>query len=327
VFLAFDLCAFAPLREKNTAKCLTPRRESAKKSQRKNGVSDEWPDYELLDFGDGRKLERFGPWRLDRPCPAANAKPACRREWRGATARFDGRRAADGEWTPPREEWATRKATLEAPWGACGSLRLQVEPLPSGQVGLFPEQFASWQWIAATADAAVKPLKVLNLFAYTGASTLAAAAAGAEVVHVDAAKSVVDRARENAAASRLANHPIRWIVEDAMKFCCRELKRGRRYDAVILDPPTYGHGPKGEEWLIKRDLLPLLRLCGGLTERRPKSALLTCHTPGIGAAELAAYLADGVFGGCGQPPRTGELALESADGRRLPSGVFARWPG
>lgn len=111
-----------------------------------------------------------------------------------------------------------------------------------------------------------------------------------------------------------------------MKFCRREVKRGNRYDAVILDPPTYGHGPKGEEWNIKRDLLPLLTLCGELTQRRPKFALLTCHTPQFGPAELSAYLSEGLFGACGQSPKTGELYLETADGRRLPSGTFARWP-
>jgi 23S rRNA (cytosine1962-C5)-methyltransferase len=156
---------------------------------------------------------------------------------------------------------------------------------------------------------------------------LAASVAGAEVAHVDAAKPSVWLASQNAKHSGLAERPTRWIVEDALKFCRREVKRHNRYDAVILDPPTYGHGPKGEEWQIKRDLLPLLELCGELTERRPKFVLLTCHTPGIGPAELAAYLADGIFGHCGQPPRTGELALETAGGRRLPSGVFARWPG
>jgi 23S rRNA (cytosine1962-C5)-methyltransferase len=156
---------------------------------------------------------------------------------------------------------------------------------------------------------------------------LAALAAGAAVVHIDAARSVVNRARSNAAASELGDAPARWIVEDALKFCRREVKRGNRYDAIILDPPTYGHGPKGEEWNIKRDLLPLLELCGELTEGRPKFVLLTCHSPGIGPAELSAYLSEGVFGACGQPPRTGELCLETAEGRRLPSGVFARWPG
>jgi 23S rRNA (cytosine1962-C5)-methyltransferase len=193
-------------------------------------------------------------------------------------------------------------------------------------VGVFPEQWPSWRWVAARCVAAGAALRVLNLFAYTGASSLAAALGGANVTHLDAAHGSVQQARENAKLSGLADRPIRWIVEDAMKFCRREAKRGNRYDAIILDPPSYGHGPKGEEWQIKRDLLPLLEACGELVERRPKFVLLTCHTPGIGPAELAAYLADGVFGHCGQPPRAGELALETSDGHRLPSGVFARWP-
>ncbi len=215
---------------------------------------------------------------------------------------------------------------------------MELEPLPSGQVGVFPEQAANWRWIAERVAAqrvmsgGATPgqspgLKVLNLFAYTGGSTLAALAAGAAVVHIDAAKGVVNRGRQNAAASGLGDEPARWIVEDVLKFCRREVKRGNRYDAIVLDPPTYGHGPKGEEWNIRRDLLPLLELCGELTERRPKFVLLTCHSPGIGPAELSAYLSDGIFGACGQPPRTGELFLETAEGRRLPSGVFARWPG
>jgi 23S rRNA (cytosine1962-C5)-methyltransferase len=296
----------------------------------------DWPDYELLDFGDGRKLERFGPWVLDRPCPAAvSVKRQHRALWKDITARFDGDRATDGEWTPRGETWAAREVELGVPLNDDTRFDMQLEPLPSGQVGVFPEQLPCWQWIHAQVTRVLRGatpgqspgLRVLNLFAYTGGSTLAAARAGAEVVHVDAARSVVERARQNAAASGLAEHPIRWIVEDSAKFCQREVKRGNRYDAVILDPPTYGHGPKGEEWLVKRDLLPLLELCGELVERTPKFVLLTCHTPGIGAADLSAYLSDGMFGHCGQPPRTGELSLETTDGRRLSSGIYARWPG
>jgi 23S rRNA (cytosine1962-C5)-methyltransferase len=209
--------------------------------------------------------------------------------------------------------------------------------LPSGQVGVFPEQRENWEWIARqVAKPQVedrpgramlgRPLKVLNLFAYTGGSTLAAAAAGAEVVHIDAAQNIVDRARENAALSGFAERPVRWIAEDAVKFCRRELKRGKRYDAVILDPPSYGHGPKGEPWKIDTDLLPLLAMCRELTSENRTFVLVSCHSPGIGPAELSAYLSEGIFGHCGQPPATGELALETSDGRKLPAGVFARWP-
>jgi 23S rRNA (cytosine1962-C5)-methyltransferase len=290
-----------------------------------------WPDYSLLDFGAGRKLERFGPWTLDRPCPAASdVRPQRREAWRGATARYEGDRAADGSWLPAVDAWPEREASIQVLLGGERAFQMQLEPLPSGQVGMFPEQWPLWRWLAERCGIATTgqspELKVLNLFGYTGGSTLACAAGGAEVVQVDAARSVVDRARANVAASGLAQHPIRWVVEDALKFCRREAKRGNRYDAVILDPPTYGHGPKGEDWQIKRDLLPLLKLCGELVERRPRFVLVTCHTSGIGPAELSAYLADGMFGHCGQPPRTGELALEAADGRRLPSGAFARWP-
>lgn len=295
-------------------------------------MSVDWPDYELIDFGEGRKLERFGEWVFDRPCPgAAGMRKSRVVDWKSAIARFEGDRAADGMWAPAADRWEVKSADLNVTLGAGREFRMQLAPLPSGQVGVFPEQMVCWRWIAEqaariVAGSANAAVRVLNLFAYTGGSTLAAAIGGAEVVHVDAAKSVVERARQNAVAPGLSELPIRWITEDALKFCRREAKRGNRYDAVILDPPTYGHGPKGEEWLIKRDLLPLLELCGELTERRPKFALVTCHTPGIGPAELSAYLADGLFGHCGQPPRTGELYLETADGRRLPSGVFARWP-
>ncbi len=212
------------------------------------------------------------------------------------------------------------------------AFRLQLEALPSGQVGVFPEQRENWEWITRQVMRA-KPqaadeqlLKVLNLFAYTGGSTLAAAAGGAEVVHIDAAHSSVDRARQNAMLSGFGDRAIRWIPEDAMKFCQREVKRGNQYDAVILDPPSYGHGPKGEPWKIGEHLLPLLELCGKLTAKSREFVLVTCHSPGIGPADLSAYLSEGIFGHCGQPPKVGELFLETAEGRRLPSGVFARWP-
>lgn len=315
--------------------------------------------YELRDFGNGRKLERFGEVVIDRPCPAAEgvraANPAI---WRSVVARFEGTRAGDGKWSPAAAKW------VPAEWwfthDVAGSrFRLRLDALPSGQIGVFPEQRENWEWIAKqvasastrshelassndkvveqTGDAPSPRLspggrgsgnarRVLNLFAYTGGSTLAAAVAGAEVVHVDAARSMVERARANALASGLADRPVHWIVEDAVKFCQREVKRGNQYDAVILDPPTYGHGPKGEPWKVGEHLLPLLQLCGELTSQRRAFVLMTCHSPGIGPAELGAYLADGVFGHCGQPPATGELFLATADGRRLPSGVFARWP-
>lgn len=287
-------------------------------------MATDWPDYELIDFGAGRKLERFGAWVLDRPCPGAGdisaAKPQA---WGDATARYDGDRAADAAWSPSIDRWETAACNLTVDCDL--DMRLQLAPLPSGQVGVFPEQLANWQWITRQVSRNTG-LRVLNLFAYTGGSTLAAARAGAEVTHVDAAKSVVSRARENAKLSGLEDAPIRWIVEDALKFCEREVNRGNSYHGVILDPPSYGHGPNGEQWSIKRDLLPLLKLCGELTTERRAFVLCTCHTPSIGPAELSAYLSEGLFGHCGQPPQAGTLYLETADGRKLPSGVLARWP-
>jgi len=288
--------------------------------------------YELLDFGDGRKLERFGAVVLNRPCPAAEGVEKSRPElWDTIMARFRGPRTGDGSWTPQPRTWMPVNWCL-AQTGENGEVefRLKLEALPSGQVGVFPEQRENWEWTArqvAKPQAMLgRPLKVLNLFAYTGGSTLAAAAAGAEMVHIDAAQNIVDRARENATFSGLAERPVRWIAEDAMKFCRRELKRGNGYDAVILDPPSYGHGPKGEPWKIDTDLLPLLKMCGELTAENRTFVLVSCHSPGIGPAELAAYLAEGIFGHCGEPPATGELALETSAGRKLPAGVFARWP-
>ncbi|MEX2310279.1 MAG: class I SAM-dependent methyltransferase [Pirellulales bacterium] len=286
-------------------------------------------DYELLDFGSGRKLERFGAVVLDRPCSAAEGIRRSRPElWIAATARFHGPRTGGAEWTPAPQNW--RPTNWLFTHDSERPFQLGLDALPSGQVGVFPEQRGNWDWIArqvAKSQAAVgRPLRVLNLFAYTGASTLAAAAAGADVVHIDAVHNIVERARENASLSNLADRPIRWITEDAMKFCQRELKRGHRYDAVILDPPSYGHGPRGEPWKIDIDLLPLFKICGELTAEGRAFVLVTCHSPGIGPAELAAYLADGVFGDCAQPAAAGELFLETSDERRLPSGIFARWP-
>jgi 23S rRNA (cytosine1962-C5)-methyltransferase len=277
------------------------------------------PIYQLHDFGNGRKLETFCNWLLDRPAPGAEGPVKHAELWKKAKAKYDGSRSAEGDWKPALNTWENLEVGFIAFISEELHFELKVSPLPSGQVGVFPEQLESWVWIAKQCAKFAKPqaaVKVLNLFAYTEA----------EVTHVDAAKSMVARARENAVASGLADAPIRWIVEDAVKFCQREVKRGNQYDAVILDPPTYGHGPKGEAWSIKRDLLPLLELCRELTAGRLKFALCTCHTPGVGQAELSAYLSEGLFGHCGQPPKVGPLNLETADGRKLESGTFARWP-
>jgi 23S rRNA (cytosine1962-C5)-methyltransferase len=293
-------------------------------------ASPEHARYRLVDFGRGRKLEQFGPWLLDRPCPAATGPPASPRVWSRATARFAGPRTGSGAWSPSPSDWRPAAVELDFEPVAGRRFALALEPLPSGQLGLFPEQQANWAWIARQAVAAgaargAAP-KVLNLFAYTGGSTLAAALAGAEVCHVDAARSVVARARRNAQRAA-AGLPVRWLVEDALRFCRREVQRGQRYDAVILDPPSFGRGPRGEAWVIGRDLPRLLDLCGQLTGGCPAFALASCHTPGIEADALAAALRVGLPPRGGTPEvACGDLTLVADDGRLLPSGCFARWP-
>ena len=278
-------------------------------------------DYELLDFGDARRLERFGPAVLDRPCPAAEGvRRASPRAWARATARFDRAEGETGGWTP--------KATPWSPWEfTCEALRLELRATDFGHVGLFPEHRTTWGWIGQSIRHADRPLKVLNLFAYTGGATLAAAACGAEVVHVDAARSVVQWARRNAALSGLTEAPIRWIVEDAAKFTAREVKRGARYDGVILDPPSYGHGPSGRPWKIEEHLPALLATCGRLIAESSGFVLLTCHTTGYDGDVLADLLAEHKLAARGVAIRRGELVSRTSAGRELPSGSYAWLPG
>jgi 23S rRNA (cytosine1962-C5)-methyltransferase len=275
--------------------------------------------YELLDFGNGRKLERFGDCLLDRPAPAVEAVPVANPTlWEAAHATFRRSAKQDGKWS---------SCSLPAEWTIThGSVVVQLKRTEFGHVGLFPEQAANWDWVAKRVAAAPKPVKVLNLFAYTGGATLAAAAAGAQVVHVDSAQNVVAWARRNAELSGLSDSPIRWITEDATRFAKREVQRGNKYNAVILDPPSYGHGPKGEVWKLERHLLPLLQMCRELTEGQRVFILVTCHTPNFGPAELQAYLADAVFGSCQAGAHAKQLSIRGADGRELPSGTVARWP-
>jgi 23S rRNA (cytosine1962-C5)-methyltransferase len=311
-------------------------------------------DYQLLDFGDRRRLERFGEIVLDRPCPAAETfERAVPDSWPQADARFEGRDELRGVWIDRRE--------LPERWIVThDGLRFELKRTEFGHLGIFPEQAENWDWItrclsplplgegkgegrpaavsSGESDGDCGPggphplplsqrergdkVKVLNLFAYTGGSTLAAAAAGAEVVHVDAAKNVVAWARRNAERSGLADAPIRWIAEDALKFVKRELKRGRRYDALILDPPSYGHGPHGEVWRLSKHLPRLLDLCAELTDGQPRFMLLTCHTPGYDPESLRQM----VRKQCGgrQTIVARPVVIPASDGRGLPSGCGVR---
>lgn len=277
------------------------------------------PDqYSLLDFGAGRRLERFGAFTLDRPCPASEKIPCAHpQSWRDAAARFSDRGSGNETWTD--------NADLPDRWTIDHRpFRFELKRTEFGHLGVFPEQVVNWDWIARQVEAFGPGMKVLNLFAYTGGCTLAAAAAGAEVVHVDAAKNTVGWARRNAELSGLADAPIRWIVDDAAKFVRREVKRGNAYDAVILDPPSYGHGARGEVWRLSKHLVPLLKNCAQLTSGRRQFLLLTCHTPGYGPEELTGLLRKC----CADTPgnlHAAPLTISSTDGRKMSSGILARW--
>lgn len=272
--------------------------------------------YELLDSGNGAKLERFGEVVLARPCAQAVWQPQRPARWKSADATFD---REDGN------RWHGRNR-LPQEWVIdVDGTRFRLSGTDFGHLGIFPEQRAQWTWIRETVAAAGRPVRVLNLFAYSGGSTLAAARGGAEVCHLDASKGMVQWARANAALNGLESHPIRWIVDDAHKFLNREIRRGRRYDGIILDPPTYGRGGNGETYKIERDLTETLRLCRALLSDSPLFLLLSAHTPGHTPIVLGNVLTQALRG-LGGAVTSGEMVLAGApDVFALPSGAYARW--
>lgn len=278
------------------------------------------PDqYCLLDFGEGRKLERFGDVMTDRPCPIATVTPVVDPSvWRQAT-RFERSEGLAGRWVPAGDVPQT--------WSIChGPLVFELKRTDVGHVGLFPEQGENWDWLQQVISAdRPDPFYVLNLFAYTGGSTLACAAAGAHVSHVDAAGNTVKWARRNAAHSGMTNTPIRWIVEDARKFVRREIARRRIYHGIILDPPSFGRGPKGHVWSLETGLPGLLRDCMELAGRNLRFVLITCHSTGF-TAERLLKLALKCWPAFSEPvPFAGDLSIQAAHGRKLPAGVVLRW--
>ncbi len=273
--------------------------------------------YELLDFGRGRKLERLGPWVVDRPAPAASqaalADPAA---WKLATARFERHDAQHGRWEILQPEPAAAEVRL-------GPLRLELRLTESGQVGVFPEQWPHCQWVSGWMAEQPGPVEALNLFAYTGALTLAAAGAGARVVHVDASHGATQWARQNAQLSLLGEAPVRWIVDDAAAFVAREARRGRRYQAIWLDPPTYGHGPRGQVWNLRRDLPGLLNQLAGLFDReQPNQLLVSCHAEDWSRGQLLESVRTAL--GAGWQWTALDSTLRAAHGRELAAGVAVR---
>ncbi len=281
-------------------------------------IGEPWPDYGLVDSGHGRKLERYGPYRFIRPEPQAMWAPA-RDDW-----------DADAEFVPGSDEdgggrWEFHRAVPREGWRlAWADVRFTAQTTPFRHLGFFPDMMPVWAW-ARERLAGRESAEALNLFGYTGVGTLALAKAGAHMVHVDASRKSVDAARANAIVSGLADAPIRWLVDDAAKFTAREVRRERRYDAVVLDPPKYGRGPDGERWLLEDNLAPLIADCRKLVDGKSAFAFLTVYAIRLSALAIGELMRQ-AFDDLPGSVEAGELGVrEEARGLILPTAIWARW--
>lgn len=283
-------------------------------------LADNWKDYEVIDCSKGEKLERWGDYILVRPDPQVIwDTPRKEKGWHKMNAHYHRSKKGGGEWEffDLPQQWSIHYRNLT----------FQLKPFSFKHTGLFPEQAANWDWFSELIKKAGRPVKVLNLFAYTGGATIAAAAAGASVTHVDASKGMVTWAKENAASSGLADAPIRWIVDDCVKFVEREIRRGNRYDAIIMDPPSYGRGPKGEIWKIEESIHPLVKLCAQLLVDRPLFFLINSYTTGLQPAVLS-YLIGTELKRFPGKVTADEIGLPvSSNGLTLPCGASGRFEG
>ena len=281
-------------------------------------IADNWKDYEVLDTSKGEKLERWGDYLLIRPDPQVIwDTPKTNHGWKKCNGHYHRSSKGGGDWEffDLPKQWQIHY----------GELTFNLKPFSFKHTGLFPEQAANWDWFGDLIRRADRPVKVLNLFAYTGGATLAAAAAGAHVTHVDASKGMVTWAKENAASSGLSDAPIRWIVDDCVKFVQREIRRGNHYDAIIMDPPSYGRGPKGEIWKIEESIHGLIQLCTQLLSEDPLFFLVNSYTTGLQPAVLTYMIATELkkFKGF---VRSEEIGLPVTDtGLVLPCGASGRW--
>ncbi len=282
-------------------------------------LADNWKDYEVLDTSNGEKLERWGKYLLVRPDPQVVWNtPHENPGWKKKNGHYHRSSKGGGEW---------EFFSLPQQWSIhYGNLTFQLKPFSFKHTGLFPEQAANWDWFSDLIKNANRPIKVLNLLAYTGGATLAAAAAGASVTHVDASKGMVAWAKENAASSGLSDAPIRWIVDDCQKFVEREIRRGNHYDAIIMDPPSYGRGPKGEIWKIEDAIHPLVSLCSQLLSDKPLFFLINSYTTGFAASVLTYLLGLEVVSKFGGHVVSDEIGLPvTQSGLVLPCGSSGRW--
>ena len=281
-------------------------------------LADNWKEYEVIDCSGGEKLERWGKYILVRPDPQIiwNTKRS-HSAWEQVNARYHRSSTGGGEW-----EFRDLPAQWEIHYR---NLTFRLKPFSFKHTGLFPEQAVNWDWCAEKIRRANRPVSVLNLFAYTGGATLSAAAAGAAVTHVDASKGMVAWAKENAVASGLKDAPIRWLVDDCVKFVEREIRRGNTYDAIIMDPPSYGRGPKGEIWKMETSIHPFLGLCTRLLSRKPLFVLMNSYTAGLQPSVLA-YLLETEMEKFNGKIIANEIVIPvSSNGRVLPCGASVRF--
>lgn len=279
-------------------------------------IAENWKDYEVLDTSKGEKLERWGKYILVRPDPQVIwDAPRRNKGWREKNGHYHRSSKGGGEWEffHLPEQWSV----------SYRGLVFWLKPFSFKHTGLFPEQAVNWDWFSEKIRQAGRPVKILNLFAYTGGATLAAAAAGASVTHVDASKGMVNWAKENARSSGLEEKPVRWLVDDCVKFVEREIRRGSRYDAVIMDPPSYGRGPKGEIWKIEDSIYPFILKCRELLSDKPLFFLINSYTTGLQPAVLSYMLDMALSGG---RVEASEIGLPVRDtGLVLPCGASGRY--
>lgn len=281
--------------------------------------ADQWKDYEVLDTSSGEKLERWGDYILVRPDPQVLWNtPKKLREWKHPNGHYHRSSKGGGQW---------EFFDLPKKWDiSYKNLRFHLQPFSFKHTGLFPEQAVNWDWFSEKIKHSGRPVKVLNLFAYTGGATLAAAAAGASVTHVDASKGMVNWAKENAQLSGLREKPIRWLVDDCVKFVEREIRRGNHYDGIIMDPPSYGRGPKGEIWKIEEKIYPFIQLCTKILSDDPIFFLINSYTTGLQPAVLSYMLETEVRSRFGGKVLSDEIGLPvSKNGLILPCGASGRW--
>ena len=287
-------------------------------------IADNWKDYEVIDCSQGEKLERWGEYVLVRPDPQVIwDTPKSDYAWKHSNAHYHRSKKGGGEWEffDLPQQWQIHYNNGEMGNG----LTFNLKPFSFKHTGLFPEQAANWDWFSKLIREADRPVKVLNLFAYTGGATLAAAAAGAQVTHVDASKGMVAWAKENAVSSGLKDAPIRWLVDDCVKFVEREIRRGNKYDAIIMDPPSYGRGPKGEIWKIEDMIHPLVKLCTQILSKDALFFLINSYTTGLAPAVLTYMIATELKDYNGHV-ESQEIGLPVRNtGFILPCGASGRW--